>query len=184
MGHAVDVEAVKQLEERLINVWPAINTLMMDGWAVRFANGYSARANSASALVRGAVLSDRTRVAIEDLYARAGVARQIRLTPVADASVEAALLANGYHVKNEAQCMVAALSSSEHHHGSPDVAFSTQSSKGCAARKHPKNNRVPIFRQSSGASWFRPPSPPCIKMDAPQLSASARLTGEWQRSAA
>jgi hypothetical protein len=43
MGHAVDGEAVKQLEECLINVWPAINTLMMDGWAVRFANGYSAR---------------------------------------------------------------------------------------------------------------------------------------------
>jgi N-acetylglutamate synthase len=102
-----DIEAALQLEERLINVWPSVSMMMLDGWAVRFANGYSGRANSASAMQRGAKLSNAARIEIERLYANAGLKPQLRLTPVVDISVEAILLSHGYRIKDEARSMVA-----------------------------------------------------------------------------
>jgi N-acetylglutamate synthase len=41
------IDIARAAEERLINCWPAVTTLHMEGWAVRFANGYSGRANIA-----------------------------------------------------------------------------------------------------------------------------------------
>ncbi|MGL4242281.1 MAG: GNAT family N-acetyltransferase, cg3035/Rv0428c family, partial [Beijerinckiaceae bacterium] len=81
-----DRRLVQALEERLVNVWPAIETLLMAGWAVRFANGYSGRANSASAIVQDAALTPRLLDEIERLYRAAGLPPQVRVTPVCDAS--------------------------------------------------------------------------------------------------
>jgi N-acetylglutamate synthase len=114
----------QQLEERLINVWPSISMLMMDGWAVRFANGYSGRANSASAVVQGASLSATSLAAIEDLYAQASLAPQIRVTPVAHPETELMLLDRGYRIKDEAQSMVADLSSINAVDANPQVIIS------------------------------------------------------------
>jgi N-acetylglutamate synthase len=36
-----DLELIAALEERLLHVWPAVTTHMIDGWAVRFAGGYT-----------------------------------------------------------------------------------------------------------------------------------------------
>ncbi len=120
-----DIEIALQLEERLIHVWPSVSMLMMEGWAVRFANGYSSRANSASALVRGAKLTDGTRVEIERRYIDAGLKPHMRLTPVADTSVESALLANGYRKKDGAQSMITALSAHHVAASDPRVVIST-----------------------------------------------------------
>jgi GNAT superfamily N-acetyltransferase len=38
------------LEELSINAWPSLQTVYDDGWLVRFANGYTGRANSVNAL--------------------------------------------------------------------------------------------------------------------------------------
>jgi N-acetylglutamate synthase len=101
----------QQLEERLINVWPSVSMLMMDGWAVRFAHGYSGRANSASAVVQGAHLPSTTLAAIEDLYSKASLAPQFRMTPVAHPSTESMLRDRGYRIKDEAHSMVTDLPS-------------------------------------------------------------------------
>lgn len=99
----------RDLEERLVNVWPAVTTLMLDGWVVRFANGYSGRANSASALRQGARVDDHLHAQIEQLYVAQGLAPQFRISPVADAGSEAFLRARGYRVKDEALSMWVAL---------------------------------------------------------------------------
>lgn len=100
-----NVEAARQCEECLVNVWPAVTTLIMEGWAVRFAHGYSSRANSASAIVAGASVSVGLLRHIEGLYRREGLKPRFRLTPVADAGTEKLLLAQGYRVLDESMTM-------------------------------------------------------------------------------
>ena len=44
------------LEARLVNAWPSLEVQVCDGWLLRFARGYSKRANSASPILPGASL--------------------------------------------------------------------------------------------------------------------------------
>ena len=79
----MDIELVRACEERLVNVWPAVSTMLMDGWAVRFANGYSGRANSASAIIPGAAMDRDLLAEIMRLYREAGLKPCVRVTPLA-----------------------------------------------------------------------------------------------------
>ena len=45
-----DPVLIRQLEEISINAWPALETLLYDGWVLRFANGYTRRSNSVNPL--------------------------------------------------------------------------------------------------------------------------------------
>ena len=92
----IDISAVEACEQRLVNLWPALDTLLFGDWTLRFANGYSGRANSASALRHGAVLGDAEVAEIVRLYRRAGLTPAIRLTPLADPAIETRLAASGW----------------------------------------------------------------------------------------
>ncbi|MCC5979610.1 MAG: GNAT family N-acetyltransferase [Salinarimonas sp.] len=84
------------LEERALNAWPALQSLIVDGWLVRFADGYTKRANSACALPSGARPLAEAGPAIEDLYRRNGQEPIFRLTPFATRGDDAWLDARGY----------------------------------------------------------------------------------------
>ena len=103
-----DLVAVQACEERLVNCWPALDTLVMDGWAVRFANGYSGRANSASAIRPGATLDDAMLAVITGLFRAKGLAPAVRVTPLADPSVEARLAGACWQVVTRSIGMIGA----------------------------------------------------------------------------
>ncbi len=46
----MDPELIRHMEELAINAWPALQTKLYDGWVLRFADGYTRRANSINLL--------------------------------------------------------------------------------------------------------------------------------------
>ena len=61
-------EDIRLWEEITLNAWPALQTVLMDGWVVRFANGYTKRANSVNPLYPSTQPLKRKIEACERLY--------------------------------------------------------------------------------------------------------------------
>lgn len=97
------------LESRLINAWPSFEIEVADGWILRFAEGYSKRANAATPLVPGAELDaaliDHILLSFEDR----GVAPCFRLTGIEDRRCEAVLAGKGLVAFDPSLCLVAPL---------------------------------------------------------------------------
>ncbi len=96
------MDQIIPLEELSLNAWPALQTLLVDGWVLRFADGYTRRANSINPLypTRQPVL-DQVR-ACEDLYRSRGQEVIYKLTPtVYPGDLDAVLDAAGYRLDAE-----------------------------------------------------------------------------------
>jgi N-acetylglutamate synthase len=106
----IDLALVAACEERIVNAWPAPATLMIEGWVVRFAQGYSGRANSASPLKPGSTLSESALAQIERLYEEAGLPPCLRITPLTHPGMARRLTKRGYRQKDAALGMIANLS--------------------------------------------------------------------------
>ncbi|QQS10562.1 MAG: GNAT family N-acetyltransferase [Rhodospirillales bacterium] len=105
---------VEILEHLAFNAWPALRVVVQGGWILRFADGYTKRANSVNALRhetggQAGALERR----IDDaaaLYARQDVPCVFRLSPLMDPGVDAALAGRGFTRIDETIVMRAALS--------------------------------------------------------------------------
>lgn len=102
-----DLAEVLACEQRIVNCWPAPSTLIFGGFAVRFAHGYSGRANSASAMQPKADLGEADIAAIERLYREAGLPPTFRDTPLMSRPTRKRLDARGYVLKDASFGMVA-----------------------------------------------------------------------------
>jgi ribosomal protein S18 acetylase RimI-like enzyme len=109
LAESNDLTFVLACERRIVNAWPAPATLLIDDWVVRFANGYSGRANSASPIVAGAEMDDATLALVEDLYRADGLPPCLRLTPLVGAATRERVLARGYRVKDASFGLIASL---------------------------------------------------------------------------
>lgn len=96
MTRGVDLDLVRALEERCVNAWPALRTLLIDGWALRLSDGHTRRANSATPLYPGArpvgELIDR----VETTMRGAGLTPVVRITPLAVSAIAAELARRGW----------------------------------------------------------------------------------------
>jgi N-acetylglutamate synthase len=123
-----DPALVQALETRLVNAWPAIETQIVDTWVVRFARGYSKRANSASPLVPGTSIDD---AAIDQIVAQFEAHRlrpTFRMTTLQAPDVDARLAARGLVEFEPTYGMVAPLSDvsiDTHVAGEPSVTIET-----------------------------------------------------------
>lgn len=90
---------ITPLEELSINAWPALQTILDDGWILRLANGYTRRANSINPLYpcRQPVLEKIRRG--EELYRSRGLEVIFKMTPaVYPPTLDETLAAEGYRV--------------------------------------------------------------------------------------
>jgi ribosomal protein S18 acetylase RimI-like enzyme len=99
---------IRQTEEHLMNAWPALRTVMCDGWVFREAGGYTKRANSASALEsRGNIVP--TLMEAERFYGSLGAPAVFRLSPLAGPDTDRILEDLGYRVLDKTIVMTTPL---------------------------------------------------------------------------
>lgn len=85
------------IEELSLNAWPALQTVLYDGWVIRFANGYTKRANSVNPLYPSAMdLESKIRFC-EGIYENKKLPVVFKITPgVYPDDLDAKLLTKGY----------------------------------------------------------------------------------------
>lgn len=113
-------DRIRTLEELAFNAWPALQTLVVDGWLLRFADGYTKRANSANAWRPGATPVAEIVSTAENLYRARGLRPVFRLSPLAPAETDALLARRGYQRFDETRVQHAAIGEVE---AEPEVAI-------------------------------------------------------------
>lgn len=76
----------KRLEEVSLNAWPALQQMLLDGWLLRFAKGYTRRANSINPLYGSSMDINEKIDRCETIYVQKGLPVVFRLTPFATPS--------------------------------------------------------------------------------------------------
>jgi GNAT superfamily N-acetyltransferase len=96
MSLAIDRTTVRRLEELAFRGWPALETRDRAGWRLRFANGYTKRANSINGLDQNAQIDLSTLQSLEAAYRARNQAPVWRLSPLAPPAMDGILSARGY----------------------------------------------------------------------------------------
>lgn len=150
----IDTALVSACETRIVNAWPAPTTLVVDQWVVRFANGYSGRANSASSLREGGDMDETTLAFVEGLYRQAGLPPRIRFTPLVAESARRRFAERGYRIETASFGMVAELDPGLHQ-SIPGMVTTAQAEDAwidgvCAHQTGNKRNREHLAAIVSG----------------------------------
>jgi N-acetylglutamate synthase len=83
LEHAVISEReIKLFEELNLNAWPALGQVILNGWVVRFSEGYSRRANSANAIAPGNLEPSVLIPQFEEHFRRCRLRSCVRMTPL------------------------------------------------------------------------------------------------------
>ena len=96
MSLAIDLTTVRRLEELAFRGWPALETRDRAGWRLRFADGYTKRANSINALYHNAQTDLSTLQSLEAACRARNQAPVWRLSPLAPPAIGDILAARGY----------------------------------------------------------------------------------------
>ncbi|WP_035060302.1 GNAT family N-acetyltransferase [Andreprevotia chitinilytica] len=88
---------IAHLEALALSAWPALQTELLDGWVLRFADGYTKRANSISPLYAGALPNADKLAYAEQRFRAAGLPCVFKQTGLA-LELDALLDERGYEV--------------------------------------------------------------------------------------
>lgn len=90
---------IQMIEELTMNAWPALQTVFYDGWVLRFADGYTKRANSISAVYQSSINPDDKIDYCEKKYGAFGLPTIFKLTEESNPPGLDELLAKKGYVK-------------------------------------------------------------------------------------
>ncbi|MEQ9367269.1 MAG: GNAT family N-acetyltransferase [Leptospirales bacterium] len=103
-GPTTSDATIRMIEEFSLNAWPALQQLYFQGWILRFAEGFSRRANSVHSSygpVAGGDLKDLLELC-EGVYLARGLAPVFRITPASrPGNLDEALASRGYRREGE-----------------------------------------------------------------------------------
>lgn len=101
---------IRELEELSLNHWQPLSTLLLDGWILRFADGYTKRANSIQPISPSTWDLDEKIAACEQLYQENGLPIIFKISPAAQPEdLDQRLEARGYDLVDVVSVQVAEL---------------------------------------------------------------------------
>ena len=128
-------EHIRRIEELSLNAWPCLGQVVHDGWLLRFAGGYTGRANSVQALYDGSLDLDEKIQFCERQYGRRAMPTLFKLHgAVRPGQLDSELERRGYRTFNHTSVQVADLQGSVR----PDEA-------GIVAHEAPTDEWVAAF---------------------------------------
>ncbi|UCF69781.1 MAG: GNAT family N-acetyltransferase [candidate division WOR-3 bacterium] len=71
---------ITRYEEIAMNAWPALENVLYDGWVLRFANGYTRRANSINPIYRSTMDVSAKLARCEEIYSQRGLRTIFKMT--------------------------------------------------------------------------------------------------------
>jgi ribosomal protein S18 acetylase RimI-like enzyme len=93
----IETDLIRQVEELSMNAWPALQTLHDDGWVLRYADGYTRRANAVYPLYAGRKSLQKKIRACEAFYRAKGQRVIFKLTEASlPTALDETLAAYGY----------------------------------------------------------------------------------------
>jgi len=103
-------QQLRELEEAIVDAWPASETEELDGWLLRASGGPTRRANSVATLEVGTALPVEARIErAEAWYRQRGLPALFQLGPcVAPGDLEHVLVARSYRKEGGAVAALAA----------------------------------------------------------------------------
>ena len=100
------------LEELSLNAWPALQTVMYDGWVLRFANGYTKRANSVNPVYASTIAVDEKIRYCEKIYQAKNLPMVFKITSaVYPSDLDDKLSSRGYQKNSPTSVQVMDLES-------------------------------------------------------------------------
>jgi ribosomal protein S18 acetylase RimI-like enzyme len=88
----------KRIEEAALNAWPALQQILFDGWVLRFAEGYTKRANSVTPLFASSINASEKVAACEQFYREKELPCIFRLTSFVSPELDHLLAQRGYTI--------------------------------------------------------------------------------------
>lgn len=94
---------ISEIEELAMNAWPSLQTKLYDGWVLRFADGYTRRANSVSPIYGSTISLDEKIGFCEQEYGLRNLPTLFKITAESNpAGIDARLEERGYIKDSEA----------------------------------------------------------------------------------
>lgn len=113
----------RMYEELALNAWPALTTHHYDGWLLKYANGYTKRANSVYPIYDSTLDFDSKIEFCEAYYSRRGLEATFKMNDSDSLrTLDMHLEDRGYHVLDPTEVMIMNLGSFE----APDDVYDTQ----------------------------------------------------------
>lgn len=98
---------LRVIEEKALNAWPGLQQVVCDGWMLRFAGGYTRRANAVIPLYEGQISAERKVGMCEERYAMRGLPTVFKMLPFArPAGLDRILHTRGYRKEAETSVQV------------------------------------------------------------------------------
>jgi RimJ/RimL family protein N-acetyltransferase len=114
---------IQFLEGLALNAWPSLQTLSYDGWMLRFANGYTRRANSVNPVYHSGMDVTAKIETCEKLYRRQGLKVVFKMTPASQPQdLDSILAAQEYQADARTSVQLLNLSAWSQPAMLPDVA--------------------------------------------------------------